>query len=135
MPYLARLVLAQARLDLGRTYRAAPIPLEHLDVDAKPSGSIAPAHREPAAFQHQDLVPLREHVGQRRFPRAMPIGDVDVRASLGSEQPAEIAQQAIGELHQWPGIDVYRRAMHRPQDLVGYGGWTGDRQELASGSN
>ena len=87
------LVLAQAGFDLGGPYRAAPIALQHFDVGAHRGRGIAPADREPAAFQHQHLVAARQHVGESRFPGAVAVGDVDVGAALGGKQPRQIASR------------------------------------------
>ena len=129
------LVLPQPGFDLGRPHRAAPVALQHFDLDAHRGGGIAPADREPAALQHQHLVAARQHVAERRFPGAMAVGDVDVGLSRGGEQPAEIAQQAVGQLHHGVGIDVERRAMHRAQHFVGHCGGSGDRQKFPAGAN
>ena len=47
---------------------------------------MAPADRETPALQHQHLVAARQHIGQRAFPGAMAVGDVDVGFVLGGEQ-------------------------------------------------
>ncbi len=48
---------------------------------------------------------------------------------------AEIAQQAVGQLHHLLGIDVEGGTMHRPQHLVGHGGGSGDRQKFPACAN
>ena len=67
------LVLPQPRLDLGRPDRAAPVALQHLDLDAHRGRGVAPADREAAAFQHQDLVAARQHVGERASQAPWPL--------------------------------------------------------------
>ena len=82
------LVLPQPGFDLGRANGAAPVALEHFDVGAHRGGRVAPADREPAAFQHQHLVAARQHVAEHGFPGAVAVGDVDVGLALGGEQLA-----------------------------------------------
>ena len=129
------LVLPQPRLDLGGTDRAAPVALQHLDLGAHRGGRVAPADRKTSAFQHQHLVAARQHVGERRFPRAMAVGDVDVGLALGGEQFGEIGEQAVGQFHHLLGIDVERRAMHRLQHFVGHGGGSRDGQKFPARAN
>ena len=62
----------------------------------------------------------------------MAVGDVDVGAALGVEHAGDVAQQAVGQRQQRAGIDVDRRAMHRPQDLVGHRRRAGDGQEFSA---
>jgi len=50
-----------------------PIALEDFDLDAQPRRGIAPRHAKLTAFQDQNLVATRQHIGQRRFPRAMAV--------------------------------------------------------------
>jgi hypothetical protein len=97
---LARRIASKARLDLLRAHRTPPITLEHFHFDAEPRRGVTPADGETPALQHQNLVALRQHVGERGLPRTVPVGNVDVRATRGSEQPAEVAQQAISESHE-----------------------------------
>jgi hypothetical protein len=131
----AGLVRPQTLLELGRPHRAAPISGQHLHLDAELCGSFAPAERKPAAFEHQHLVPARQHVGQRGFPCAVPVGDVDVTAPGGGKQPAQVAQEAVGDRQQRAGIDVDDGAMHRPQHFVRHRRRPGDGHEFAPGSD
>ena len=129
------LVLSQARFDFGGADRAAPVAFQHLDVGAHRARGIAPADRKPAALQHQYLVAARQHVGQRGFPGAMAVGDIDVGMTLGRKQRAEIGQQAVGHVDHLVGIDVECRAMHRPQHFIGHSGGPGNRQKLPARAN
>ncbi len=132
---LVLLVLTQPRFDLGGADGAAPVALQHFDLGAHGGGRVAPADREPAAFQHQHLVAARQHVGKRGFPRAVAVGDVDVGLTAGGEQFRQVAQQAVGQIDHLLGIDVERRTMHRPQHFVGHVGGPGDRQEFPARAN
>ena len=128
-------VLAQPGFDLGRPHRAAPVAVQHLDIGAHRGGSVAPVDGKAPALQHQHLVAARQHIADGGFPGAMTIGDVDVAMAGGGKQPAEIAQQAVGQLHHLVGIDVERRTMHRLQHFVGHCGGTGDREKFPAGAN
>jgi hypothetical protein len=88
-----------------------------------------------AAAWHQQLVAARQYVGQRRFPCAMAVGDVDVGFALGGEQFREIGEQAVGQFQHLFGIDIERRAMHRLQHLVGHGGRSRDGQKFPARAN
>jgi len=79
---------------------------------------IAPVDGKAAAFQHQDLVTLGQHVGEGGFPGAMAVGDVDVGVTRGVEHAGDVAQQAVGQRQQRARIDVDGWAVHRPQHLV-----------------
>jgi hypothetical protein len=81
------LIFPQPGLDFGRADGATPISLKGLHVGAEKSRCIAPSHCKPTAFQHQNLITPRQHIGKRRLPGAMAVGDVDVRASVCAEQP------------------------------------------------
>ena len=131
----AALIGAQAGFDIRRPHGAPPIALEDFDLDAEPRRGIAPSDAELAAFQDQNLVAARQHIGQRRFPRAMAVGDIDVGTGRGSEHFAEIAQQAIRQRDQRLGIDLDRRAVHRLEHFVGNIRRPRDRQEFATRSN
>jgi hypothetical protein len=128
-------VAAQPRFNLIGADRAAPVALQHLDVAAHRAGGVAPADREPAAFQHQHLVAARQHVADHRLPGAVTVGDVDVGLALGGEQPAEVGKKPLAERHHLLRVDVERRAMHRLQHLVGHGGRARNRQEFPSGAD
>jgi len=65
----------------------------------------------------------------------MSVRDVDVGTCRGTEQSAEVMEEAVGKCYQWPRIHIDSRAMHRAQHFVGYRGWTWDRQEFATRSN
>ncbi len=128
-------VLFQPRFDFGRTHRPVPLSFEGFHLGPEERCGIAPAHRKPPALQHQNFVPLGEDIGERRLPGAVAIGNVDVRASLGSEQPADVGQQAVGERQKRAAIDVDRRPVHRAQHLVWDGGGAWDGQKLAPRSH
>ena len=96
----AAVVLAQAALDLSRAHGMPPVAFEKLDLQAEPRGGITPIDGKLAALQRQDLVAPRQDIAQRRFPRAVPVGDVDVTVPLSREQPAEVAQQTVGQRDQ-----------------------------------
>jgi hypothetical protein len=98
--------------------RAAQVALQHLDLDAHAARGFAPDDREAAAFEYQDLVAPAEHVGERGFPGAVAVGDVNVGAAGRLEHARDVAQQALGQVEQRPGIDVHRRPVHGPQHLV-----------------
>ena len=129
------LIGAQAGFDIRRPHGVPPIALEDFDLDAEPRRGIAPSNAELAAFQDQNLVAPRQHIGQRRFPRAMAVGDIDVGTVRGAKHFAEIAQQAIGQRNQRLGIDLDRRAMHRLEHLVGNIRRPRDRQEFTTRAN
>ena len=131
----AALVGAQASFDIGRPHGAPPIALENFDLDAEPRRGVAPSHGELAAFQDQNLVAARQHIGQRRFPRAMAVGNIDVRTGRGREHFAEIAKEPIGQRDQRLGIDLDRRAMHRLEHFVGNIRRPRDRQEFTTRAN
>ncbi len=131
----AAAVAAQTRFELGGPHGAAPVAREHLDVAAELRSHLAPAQREPAAFEHQNLVAARQHVRERCFPGPMAVGDVNVGAAASAEQRAKIGDQAVGQRKQRPRVDVDGRAMHRPQHLVRQRGRPGDGQKLAPRSN
>jgi len=128
----AAVVGAQAGFDIGWPHRAPPIAGENFDLDAESRRSIAPSDAELAAFQDQNLVAARQHIGQRRFPGAMAVGDINVGTGCGSENFAEIAQHAIGQRDQRLGIDLDRRAVHRLQHFVGNIRRPRDRQEFTT---
>ncbi len=69
----------------------ATVAFEHLDINAEPGGGVAPIESELAALQDEDFVAARQHVGECGFPRAVTVGDIDVRAPFGTEQTAEVA--------------------------------------------
>jgi hypothetical protein len=134
-PDLVRLVLSEPRLDFAGAYRAAPVALEDLDVGAHQFRRMAPADREAAALQHQHLVAARQHVGERAFPGAVAVGDVDVGFVLGDEQIGEVAMQPVREIDHLLRIDVERRAMHRLQHFVGHVGGAGEGQDFTARAN
>jgi hypothetical protein len=94
---LRRFVLSQPRLNFGRTHRPIPLSFEDFHLGPEKRRSTAPAHGKSPAFQHQNFVVLREHIGEGCLPAAMAIRDINVGASLGSEQPAHVSQQTVGE--------------------------------------
>ena len=96
---------------------------------------LAPTDGEAAAVECENAVASRKHIGQRRFPGAMAVGDVDVGAAAGAEQASQVGQETIGERQQRSRIDVDRRTVHGPQHLVRYRGGTGNGQEFAPCSN
>ena len=124
----------QPRLDLFRPNRSAEIAGQDFDVHAHAARILPPAHGEAAAFQDQDFVALRQHVGQRCLPRPVPVRDVDVGAAFGAEHARDIAVQTVRQRQQRPVVDIDRRAMHRAEDFVGDGGGAGDGQKLSSGA-
>ena len=81
------------------------------------------------------LSPLRQHVGERGLPGAVAVGDVDVGAALGVEHAGDVAQQAVGQREQRPGIDVHRRPVHGPQHLVRHRRRPGNGQEFTPRSH
>ena len=122
----------EARLDLGRADGAAHVALQHLDFDAHATGVLAPAHREAAALQRQDPVAAGQHVGERRLPRAVPIGAVDVSMPSCVEHARHVAHQPFGQRQQRAGIDLHSRSVHRPQHLVRHRRRPRNGQEFAA---
>ena len=129
-PATLGLVGFEVRFDLGRAHGPAHVAFQDLDLDAHAARRDAPADREAAAFQHQDAVALRQHVGEGGLPGAMAVGDVDVGVAVGAEHARDIAQQAVGQRQQGAGINVDGRPVHRPQHFVGHRRRTGNSQEL-----
>ena len=121
------LVGAQALLYGGRVDRLALVLGQHLDLNAHHGGHLAPADGEAAAFEHQDLVTLREHVGERGFPAAVPVGGVDIGAAARGEHFAQVREQRVCESNHAARIDIDGGPLHGLQHLVGHGGRTRDR--------
>jgi hypothetical protein len=115
------LVRLQPRLDISRPHGAAQVALQDFDVNAHATRAIAPDDREAAAFEYQDLVAPGEHVRECGFPGTVAVRNVDVGAARGVEDAGDVAQQAVGQGEQRPGIDIDRRPVHGPQHLVGHG--------------
>ena len=130
-----RLVLPQPLFHLIWPHRAAPIALQHLDLDAHQPRGDAPADREASTLQHQYLVAAGQHIGNRRFPGAVTVGDVDVRPVPGREQFGEVGMQAVAQLDHVAGIDVQCRTVHGLQHLVGHCGGSGDGQKFPARAN
>jgi hypothetical protein len=94
----SRVVLQPARelLD-GRA--GAPGHVDHLDVELEMPRHVDPELGELALAAHQHLVARRQRVGHRRFPGAGARAGVDQDAApLGAEDPAQILEEAEGEV-------------------------------------
>ena len=132
---LAVPVRLEARRDIGGIDGAPPVALEDLDLATQSGRHVAPAPGETAAFEHQHLVALRQHVAERGLPCAVAVGNVDIDAGPGAKDAGEIAEQTVGELHQGPGVDVDRGTVHRAQHFVGDRGRPRNYEELAPRSH
>ena len=128
-------VLAQAALDLGRAHRTVPVALENLDLEAESGGGFAPIQPKLTTLQNKDFVAPGQDIAQRRFPRAVPVGDVNVTAPLSREQPAEVAQQTVRQRDQRLRKNLHRGALHGLQHLVGDRGRSRYSEELAATAN
>ena len=123
--------LSRASTSAGRTARRmSPFSIS-TSTPMRRAFSPQPMAKRPLSST-RILSPLRQHVGERGFPGAVAVGDVDVGAALGVEHAGDVAQQAVGQRQQRAGIDVHGRAMHRPQHLVGHRGRPGNGQELTA---
>ena len=122
----------EARFDGGRVDRLAAALREHFDFRAHQLRHLAPADREATAFEDEDVIPAREHVGERAFPAAVSVGGIDVAAASRAEEFWQIGEQARCDAEHVARIEVDRRPVHGLEDFVRDIGRTGYRQELAA---
>ena len=96
----AALISLQSILKFLGTHGAARTSFQNLDLDPHAASILPPAHGDATAFQNQDFVALGQHVGQRGFPGAVTVRDIDIRAALGAEHLRDIAMQAVCQSQQ-----------------------------------
>ena len=110
----------------------AEAEIDHLGLDPEAAGHLAPALAEAPGAQDQDPVTARQRVGQRRFPGPVAIGDVDRHVVPGAGHFLEVLDNGRRHVHQRPGIDIWRRPVHRLQDTIGHDRRAGNGKVMAT---
>ena len=107
-------------LDLRQVNRRAIAKIQGFHRDPKRAGHFAPAFAKPSGCQDQDRIASGQHIRDSGLPSAMAIGDIDCRVTRRASDMFEIRNQTMGQLYQFPLINIWAGLMHRAQNALGH---------------
>ena len=107
--------------------------VDQIDNDAHAAGRIGPAKPKATGGGHQRPVAARKHVGDRRFPGPMAVGDVDGDVLVGQCHALEIGDNRLRHADDIALINIGGGPMHGVEDAIGGDRGTGDGEVGAAG--
>lgn len=129
-----RCVGGQDRLVTIRRQARPPRCLDDFDIETMALAQINPAMAEHAVTRGQHLVARRQRVGDRHLPTTRPGGGKQEHLGRGSlENGPNPCHRRCQHLGKGAGPVVKRRNIHRPAQVLGHIGRSGDEDGVLHG--